>query len=96
MTFDQALAYFKTGRAIAEALGVSPGRISQCKARGWLSFPHQCVLEKVSGGHLSALEEDDLDLTTSSADLEPILPSDSRIRQCADTAVQASSAEVAP
>lgn len=33
---------------------------------------------------------------TSSADLEPILPSDSHIRQCADTAVQASSAEVAP
>lgn len=32
----------------------------------------------------------------SSADLEPILPSDSHIRQCADTAVQASSAEVAP
>lgn len=28
---------------------------------------------------------------TSSADLEPILPSDSHIRQCADTAVQASS-----
>lgn len=34
------------------------------------------------------------DRVTSSADLEPILPSDSRIRQCADTAVQASSAEV--
>ncbi|MFH0000356.1 hypothetical protein [Pseudomonas aeruginosa] len=32
----------------------------------------------------------------NSADLEPILPSDSHIRQCADTAVQASSAEVAP
>ncbi|GLE86505.1 hypothetical protein VNPA120661_68410 [Pseudomonas aeruginosa] len=31
----------------------------------------------------------------SSADLEPILPSDSHIRQCADTAVQASSVEVA-
>lgn len=96
MTFDQALAYFKTGRAIAEALGVSPGRISQCKARGWLSFPHQCVLEKVSGGHLSALEEDDLDLATSSADLETILSSESRLGQCADAAVQASSAEVAP
>lgn len=37
-----------------------------------------------------------LDRATSSADLEPILPSDSHIRQCADTAVQASSAEVAP
>ncbi len=34
--------------------------------------------------------------STSSADLEPILPSDSHIRQCADTAVQASSTEVAP
>lgn len=33
--------------------------------------------------------------STSSADLEPILPSDSHIRQCADTAVQASSVEVA-
>lgn len=33
--------------------------------------------------------------STSSADLEPILPSGSHIRQCADTAVQASSVEVA-
>lgn len=33
--------------------------------------------------------------STSSADLEPILPSDSHLVQCADAAVQASSAEVA-
>ncbi len=37
-----------------------------------------------------------LDRATSSADLEPIRPSGSHIRQCADAAVQASSAEVAP
>ncbi|ASM87239.1 hypothetical protein BWR11_23420 [Pseudomonas aeruginosa] len=36
-----------------------------------------------------------LDRATSSADLEPILPSDSHLVQCADAAVQASSAEVA-
>ncbi|MGU2451391.1 transcriptional regulator [Pseudomonas aeruginosa] len=34
--------------------------------------------------------------STPSPDLEPILPPDSHLVQCADAAVQASSAEVAP
>ena len=59
MTYDEALAHFKTGRAIAEALGVSPGRVSQCKTAGGFSFQQQCVLEKSSGGVLSARPEDE-------------------------------------
>ena len=34
MNYEQALTHFGTGRAIAKALGVSPGRISQCKSEG--------------------------------------------------------------
>ena len=37
------------------------------------------------------LRPDLYDVPTSSADLEPILPSESRLGQCADAAVQASS-----
>lgn len=58
MTFDQAFDYFKTGSAIADALGVSDGRVSQCKAKGGFSYPMQCVLEKESGGKLKARRED--------------------------------------
>lgn len=58
MTYDQALAHFKTGRAIAETLGVTPGRISQCKAAGGFSYQQQCVLEKASNGVLIARHED--------------------------------------
>lgn len=58
MTYDQALAHFKTGRAIAEALGVTPGRISQCKTAGGFSYQQQCVLEKASEGSLTARHED--------------------------------------
>lgn len=57
MTYDEALAHFKTGRAIAEALGVSPGRVSQCKTAGGFSFQQQCVLEKASGGAVQALQD---------------------------------------
>ncbi|ENT2759437.1 hypothetical protein ACVGAV_005649 [Pseudomonas aeruginosa] len=59
MTYEQALAHFKTGRAIALALGVSPGRISQCKSEGGFSYQHQCVLEKASSGALQAREDDE-------------------------------------
>lgn len=59
MTYEQALSHFKTGRAIAKALGVSPGRISQCKADGGFSYQHQCVLEKESSGALVARAEDE-------------------------------------
>ena len=59
MTYDEALAHFKTGRAIAEALGVSPGRVSQCKTAGGFSFQQQCVLEKASGGAVQALQDDE-------------------------------------
>lgn len=59
MTYEQALDHFKTGRAIAEALGVSPGRISQLKSDGGFSYQHQCVLEKASGGVIEAREEDE-------------------------------------
>ncbi|WP_287030021.1 hypothetical protein [Pseudomonas sp. UBA6310] len=58
MTYDQAIAHFKTGRAIADALGVSPGRVSQCKTAGGFSFQQQCVLEKASEGQLLANQAD--------------------------------------
>lgn len=59
MTYEEALTHFKTGRAIALALGVSPGRISQCKSEGGFSYQHQCVLEKASSEALQAREEDE-------------------------------------
>lgn len=59
MTYEQALAHFKTGRAIAEALGVSPGRVSQCKSAGGFSYQQQCVLEKASSSVLEARQEDE-------------------------------------
>jgi len=58
MNFEQALMYFGTARSIAQALRVSPGRVSQCKAAGGFSYPMQCVLEKASGGALQAFEFD--------------------------------------
>ena len=59
MTYDEALEFFGTGRQIAETLGVSPGRISQCRAAGGFSYPMQCVLEKESERKLIARREDD-------------------------------------
>jgi len=58
MNFEQALMYFGTARNIAQALRVSPGRVSQCKAAGGFTYPMQCVLEKASSGTLQALESD--------------------------------------
>lgn len=59
MTYEQALAHFKTGQAIADALSLSPGRVSQCKAKGGFSFQQQCVLEKVSAGAVQASKDDE-------------------------------------
>lgn len=59
MTYQEALAHFGTGRAIARGLGVSAGRISQCKAAGGFSYPQQCVLEKASLGALVARHGDE-------------------------------------
>lgn len=59
MTYNEALTFFGTGRRIADALGVSPGRVSQCRAAGGFSYPMQCVLEKESGGALVACRKDD-------------------------------------
>lgn len=59
MTYIEALAHFKTGRAIAKALGLSPGRVSQCKSAGGFSYQQQCVLEKESGGRLQASQSDE-------------------------------------
>lgn len=58
MTFDQALKFFRTGSAIALALGVSRGRASQMRTAGGFSYAQQCVLEKASGGQLKAAEAD--------------------------------------
>lgn len=58
MTYEQALAHFKTGRAIADALKLSAGRISQCKTAGGFSYQQQCVLEKCSAGELLASHDD--------------------------------------
>lgn len=59
MTFDEALAFFGSGRAIGDALGVSRGRVSQCRAAGGFSYPMQCVLEKESRRKLIAKREDE-------------------------------------
>jgi hypothetical protein len=59
MTFDEALAYYGTSRAISQALGMSDARVSQMKSSGGFSYPIQCVLEKDSGGNLIARREDD-------------------------------------
>lgn len=59
MTYDEALKFFGTGRAIGDALGVTGSRVSQCRATGGFSYPMQCVLEKESGGKLVASRQDD-------------------------------------
>lgn len=59
MTYDQALKFFGSGRSIGEALGVSGSRVSQCRSAGGFSYPMQCVLEKESGGALTASRFDD-------------------------------------
>lgn len=57
MTYDEALEFFGSGRSIGLALRVSSSRVSQCRAAGGFSYPMQCVLEKESGGKLSAARE---------------------------------------
>ena len=59
MTFEEVHHHYKTNRAIGKALGLSDGRVSQCKADGGFSYPLQCVLEKESGGKLIARREDE-------------------------------------
>jgi hypothetical protein len=59
MTFDEALKYFRTGRAIGHVLRVTGSRVSQCRTAGGFSYPMQCVLEKESAGELVARREDD-------------------------------------
>lgn len=58
MTYDDALKLFGSGKAIADALGVTRSRVSQCRATGGFSYPMQCVLEKESGGRLIASRQD--------------------------------------
>jgi hypothetical protein len=58
MTFDEALKFFGSGKAIGDALGVSASRVSQCRSFGGFSYPMQCVLEKESGGSLIAKRQD--------------------------------------
>ncbi|MNE57333.1 hypothetical protein D3C76_841830 [compost metagenome] len=59
MTYNEAMKFFGTGRAIGDALGVTSGRVSQCRSAGGFSYPMQCVLEKESGGELTARRGDD-------------------------------------
>ena len=58
MTFDEALKFFGSGKAIGDALGVSGSRVSQCRTSGGFSYPMQCVLEKESDGLLIAKRQD--------------------------------------
>lgn len=58
MTYQEALDHFHSGRAIADALGLTPGRVSQCKTAGGFSYQQQCVLEKASDGVVKARHED--------------------------------------
>ena len=59
MTYDQALVFFGSGRAVGKVLSVSGSRVSQCRSAGGFSYPMQCVLEKESHGRLLADREDD-------------------------------------
>lgn len=67
MTFLDALSYYKTSRAIGDALGLSKGRVSQMKSDGGFSYPIQCVLEKDTGGKLIARREDEPSASQSAA-----------------------------
>lgn len=59
MTFEDAIKYYGSSRAISRALQMTDGRISQMKSAGGFSYPVQCVLEKDSGGALIARREDE-------------------------------------
>lgn len=58
MTFNEALSFYKSNRAISKALNLSDARISQFKSEGGFAYPEQCVLEKDSAGKLLAKRED--------------------------------------
>lgn len=58
MTYDQALAFYKTQSELAKALRLSRGRVTQLKDQGGFSYPTQCVLEKHSKRKLIARYED--------------------------------------
>lgn len=59
MTFDDALAYYKSGKAIAKALSLSPARVTYIKQSGFIPYRDQCVLEIDSKRKLRARKEDD-------------------------------------
>ncbi|AOX38032.1 hypothetical protein ACP0KH_11900 [Pseudomonas aeruginosa] len=99
----------KTFRAkqkeVAGALGITQSAVSQMARSGRRVFVRVIDGQVVGAFEIKAVPSNSrISLpascceawTAGSADLEPILPSDSHIRQCADTAVQASSTEVAP
>ena len=67
MTFEEAQSFYKTGRAIAKALKLSEGRISQFKSEGGFPYPEQCVLEKDSGRKLIARRKDEPSSTQQAA-----------------------------
>ncbi len=67
MTFQEAIDFYKTNRAISEVLGVSEGRVSQIKSEGGFSYAFQCVLEKHSGGALQASRIDAPNSSVSAA-----------------------------
>ncbi|WP_286237954.1 hypothetical protein [Neptuniibacter halophilus] len=58
MTFEEAIGFYKTNRAIGKALELSDARISQIKSDGGFAYPEQCVLEKDSKGELIARKQD--------------------------------------
>lgn len=80
--------------ALARALGCTPQNVQHMCATGNVPAKHVLKIEASTGVSRTELRPDLY--PESSADLEPILPSDSRLGQCADAAVQASSAGVAP
>ena len=59
MTVDEVTNHYKTGSAIAEVLGLTPGRVSQILSSGGFSYEKQCVMEIDSGGVLIARREDE-------------------------------------
>ncbi len=52
MKLEEAIEYFGSQRKLADALGVTPGLISQIKAAGEIPENHQWKLQGISGGAL--------------------------------------------
>lgn len=58
MTFDEAVDFFGSRKALEEILDVSRQRISQISIEGGFNYPTQCVLQVESKNKLKARRSD--------------------------------------